>query len=67
MATAELVAEHLRKQIEQLKVTGVDREITSSFGVAEFKESDDHDSIVKRADDALYKAKNNGRNCVVSG
>jgi len=66
LATAELVAEHLRKQIEQLEVVDVDRDITSSFGVAEFIEGDDHDSIVKRADDALYEAKNNGRNCVIS-
>jgi diguanylate cyclase (GGDEF)-like protein len=66
LATAELVAENLRKQISAIKIQGVERAITSSFGVTEFKEGDDHDSIVKRADDALYEAKKGGRDCVKS-
>jgi diguanylate cyclase (GGDEF)-like protein len=66
LATAELVAENLRKQISTIKIFGVDRAITSSFGVTEFKEGDDHDIIVKRADDALYEAKKGGRDCVKS-
>jgi PleD family two-component response regulator len=31
------------------------------MGVAEFVKDDNFDSIVKRADDALYRAKNSGR------
>lgn len=66
LSTAELVAEHLRKQMELIEVANVDRDITSSFGVSQFIENDDHDSLVKRADDALYEAKSSGRNCVKS-
>lgn len=40
--------------------------ITASFGVAEFTLQDDMDSLLKRVDDALYKAKGKGRNCVES-
>ncbi|MCK5111181.1 MAG: diguanylate cyclase [Arcobacteraceae bacterium] len=38
--------------------------VTASFGVTEVKIGDDIKSAVKRADDALYEAKNSGRNCV---
>ena len=37
---------------------------TVSFGITLLKESDTVDSILKRADEALYKAKNSGRNKV---
>jgi diguanylate cyclase len=39
--------------------------ITSSFGVAAFEEGDDHEQVFARADKALYKAKEQGRNCSV--
>ncbi len=38
--------------------------VTGSFGVASFMENDSMDSIIKRADEALYAAKRNGRNRV---
>ena len=37
-------------------------EITVSFGITVFNKNDTTDTIGKRVDDALYKAKNNGRN-----
>ncbi|MBF0252603.1 MAG: diguanylate cyclase [Candidatus Omnitrophica bacterium] len=38
--------------------------VTASFGVASIKPGDTLDSLIKRADDALYKSKEDGRNCV---
>lgn len=54
-------AENIRKQIEQNanKVCSV----TVSVGVTNYI-GGDYNACVKRADEALYKAKNEGRNCV---
>jgi len=38
--------------------------LTISVGVSEFKIDDDHSSVFERADNALYLAKNSGRNTV---
>ena len=57
-------AERLRRDIEnfEFKIVG---KITSSFGVSEFNaEKDSVDSLLDRADKALYMAKENGRNRV---
>ena len=58
-----MLAERIRKIIENQDFDTV-RKITISFGVASFRSDDNEDSIVKRADDALYQAKRNGRNRV---
>jgi diguanylate cyclase (GGDEF)-like protein len=59
---ALVLAEKLRKAIEEYKKIVP---ITASFGVAEYKVCENEDSFYKRADDALYKAKESGRNRVV--
>ncbi len=41
--------------------------ITASFGVTEYKPGDTNDSVLKRVDELVYLAKNEGRNCVRSG
>jgi len=38
--------------------------ITASFGMACHKSGESIDSVIERADKALYKAKSNGRNCL---
>lgn len=60
-----------KKLLENLRVT-IEKEdfkevgtVTASFGVSLFNETDDYISILKRADDALYEAKNSGRNKVI--
>jgi two-component system, cell cycle response regulator len=40
--------------------------VTCSFGVAEWQPGEDIDQLLKRADAALYQAKNGGRNCVIT-
>jgi len=60
---AKLCAENTRATIEQNNFDKV-KKITISVGVTMFKENDTIDSITKRVDEALYRAKDNGRNRV---
>ncbi|MCX7982489.1 MAG: GGDEF domain-containing protein [Syntrophales bacterium] len=55
-------SERIRQKIEQKKIRYIRGNITASFGITEFSPSDDIRSLLKRADDALYEAKRNGRN-----
>ena len=59
---AQLVAERLRKRIEDTVVPGFGR-VTASFGVATFPtHASSRDTLVVAADRALYNSKNAGRN-----
>ena len=58
------LAEKIRKLIEEYLFDEVGR-VTCSFGVTEYRAGDDQESIVKRADGNLYRAKEAGRNRVV--
>jgi len=40
--------------------------VTISCGIAGYRMDDTLDTLLARADDALYKAKNKGRNCIVT-
>lgn len=67
LSNALVVAERIRKIIEDLyvKVNGSGLSFTISIGVAEFsKEEDNFYSLLKKTDDALYTAKEKGRNRV---
>lgn len=64
--TAKLVSEKLRKKIQEDEHPSAGK-ITVSFGVTEYKKGDTFETIFKRCDDALYIAKNTGRNKVVTG
>jgi diguanylate cyclase (GGDEF)-like protein len=57
-------AERIRKKISEIEIKQLPKKVTISLGITELKESDDQESFLKRADKALYKAKNNGRNQV---
>ncbi len=63
---AKILAERLRTAIEDHQFDTAGR-ITVSLGVAQFRQDDSEDSFIKRADDALYKAKTTGRNKLVIG
>jgi len=56
-----LLAERLRLKIANYNFQAP-RNITCSFGITEYKEEDNNEQIIKRADTALYEAKIN-RNC----
>ena len=63
LKNAKKVANDIRILIQQH--TFVNKlKVTCSFGVSQFRDNDTAQSLLKRADDALYKAKQNGRNCV---
>ncbi len=65
---AELVAQRIRRRIAQVDhmVPGDHINVTASFGVATSGPTrEDVDSLMAAADEALYEAKNSGRNCVV--
>ena len=62
---AKIVAEKLREAFELNKHSIVGK-YTCSYGVAERWTAESFKHWYKRVDSALYKAKNNGRNCVVS-
>lgn len=60
---AAIVAEKVRAAIAAVTVSGVQREITASFGIATIPDhAPDGDQLVRAADRALYVAKTNGRN-----
>lgn len=56
-------ANRLREKIAEIKFEKLDQ-VTCSFGVVEFVKGDDETTIIKRADELLYKAKKNGKNRV---
>lgn len=61
ISNAVALAEKIRKIIENYTFKYVDK-ITVSIGITSFQDADTIDTIFKRADIALYKAKINGRN-----
>lgn len=60
---AKAVAEKLRQIVEDTEIKKVNT-FTASFGVADLNQEDTAESLLKRVDEALYKAKNSGRNKV---
>lgn len=71
LAEAKMVAERLRRAVENTKidVSKVNSDVseknigvTISLGIAEYTDGDDEKTILQKADKALYKAKESGRN-----
>lgn len=60
------IGERLRATVEENPVTAYDLRITVSGGLAEWCMDEALEAAVKRADDALYRAKESGRNRIES-
>jgi diguanylate cyclase (GGDEF)-like protein len=61
---ASMIAERIRQQVESLRGLPVGLHITASIGVAVSSSTDTLESLLKKADDALYDSKRSGRNTV---
>ena len=66
LEVALLVAERLRTSISACELD--DRagqiRITASFGMTELRPEDTLSQAIARADQAMYRSKTNGRNCI---
>ncbi|MGB6127219.1 MAG: GGDEF domain-containing protein [Psychrilyobacter sp.] len=60
---AVLIAERIRKSIHNLEIEKIEK-VSCSFGVVSFDFDESLDAFIKRVDNKLYTAKNNGRNRV---
>jgi diguanylate cyclase len=71
LARAKELAERVRQRCESrnfvIRTTGQSiGKITASFGVAELREGEDPQMLVRRTDAKLYEAKSAGRNRIAS-
>lgn len=66
LETGKIKAELLRQSLEENIVLkdSINYPITGSFGLTQFKAEDSLDSLISRADEAMYKSKTNGKNQV---
>ena len=64
LESALIISDRLRLAVQRISTKMIPKAITISLGVCEFNLWDNFNSIYKRADEALYKAKDNGRNRV---
>jgi len=63
--TAEKIAERLRKTVEGFRIPGISSSVTISCGLVSYPaHGDDPASLLTRADAAMYRAKELGRNRV---
>lgn len=62
-----VVAERMRRAVEEARVAGIpgDHRLSASFGVGVYRPGDTIGMVLSRADAALYRAKDAGRNRVI--
>ncbi len=64
LATARVAAERLREAIHAKVTSGQGEKISASFGIAWWQPDEDATQLLARADQAMYRAKMDGRNRV---
>lgn len=62
---ARTLAEHLRRLIRRTPFTVDKIDVTVSFGVTDYRAGEDIETMIQRADSALYQAKQSGRDKTV--
>ncbi|MDH5516570.1 MAG: diguanylate cyclase [Gammaproteobacteria bacterium] len=62
--TANTVAEKIKNKISEFEFSSIKSSVTVSIGVAELAKAESAEELVNKADDALYQAKEAGRNQV---
>lgn len=72
-AGAQTIAERIRNHVKQLTIapgndSAIERSVSVSIGIASLRKCavNTTDALIKLADKALYSAKANGRNCVMT-
>lgn len=63
---ALIMAQNLRIAIENHHF-GIDQKVTISIGLTSLEEGDEIESFIRKADKALYRAKQSGRNQIIIG
>jgi len=60
-------AERLREQLKErtFQSNGEEFSVTCSIGVARLEDEEEYSELMERADDLLYEAKHEGRDCVI--
>lgn len=63
-----VVAKKIRENVEKHLVKDEDNnyKVTISLGVSSFNSQDNEETVIKRADQGLYKSKELGRNCIAT-
>lgn len=65
---AKILANRIRESLQEMSFTGKDDDeftVTLSAGISTFEQGDTATNLINRADEALYEAKESGRNKVV--
>lgn len=68
LETSQNAAEKMRQKIQEKIFEYNDRSLflTMTFGICIYSDNENIDDIIKKADNALYHGKINGRNCIVT-
>ena len=67
MNDVEKIMERIRDTIEASIFPDITEGVTVSTGISYYKDGDSMESLISRADKALYSAKKSGRNRVAAG